>query len=95
MENMNTLNTTGGWEEIVNQNAMQRASARERVAAWKRERRLRKLLKVACMTTLACIASVILGELGLVPGWLSSIGTFVSLTLTAFTFGLYVEAEKR
>jgi hypothetical protein len=95
METMNTLNTTDGWEEIVNGNYFDRASARERVAALKKERKLRKLLKAAGLSVLACIASVVLGELGIVAGWLYAIAIIVSLALTAFNLGRYVEAEKR
>lgn len=94
MENMNTLNTNDGWEEIVNQNAMHRASAKELVATKKRERKLKKLLKAAGASLVIGIISVFLGEIGIVAGWLSTIGIAVCLKLVAFNLGRYVEAEK-
>ena len=94
MENMNTLNTNDGWEEIVNGNCIDRASARERVAAKKRERKLKKLLKAAGASLVIGIISVFLGEFGIVAGWLSTIGIAVCLTLVAFNLGRYVEVEK-
>ena len=94
MENMKTLNTTDGWGNIVNTNAMQRASARERVAAWKRERKIKKLWLGTCGLAAISLAFVILGATGAVVHWLATAVSVVSLVSASILFGRYVEVKK-
>lgn len=93
-ETMRPLNTTDSWENIVNSNAMQRASARDRVATKKRERRLRKLWLTACGLAALGLTFVILGVTGAVAGWLGSLVSVASVTAGSFVFGQYVEVKK-
>ena len=94
METMKPLNTTDGWENIVNHNAMHRASARERVAARKRERKLRKLwLSICAMATLS-LTFVILGVAGAVVGWLALPVSIVLDMAGCYLLGRYVEMKK-
>ena len=89
-----TLNTTDGWENIVNGNAVVRSSARERIAARKKERRLNKLWLSACVMATISFTFVILGATGAVSDWLA---TAVSMTLAmagCFQIGRYMEAKK-
>lgn len=95
MSTTKKLNNTDGWENIVNNNAVQRGSARARVASRKRERRLRKLLMATTILAVACIVSVILGAVGSVAGWLATIVAIVCLVFACFLFGRYVEDKKR
>lgn len=93
-ENARYLNTDDGWDEIVNENAKQRISARERVAARKRERKLRKLWLSVCVLATIGITYVILGLTGAVAGWLAMAVAIVVDMLACFLFGRYVEARK-
>ena len=93
-ENARYLNTDDGWDEIVNENAKQRISARERVAARKRERKLRKLWLSVCVLATIGITYVILGLTGAVAGWLAMAVAIVVDMLGCFLFGRYVEAKK-
>ena len=94
MENRK-LNTSDGWEDIVIGNYIKRASARERVAAWKRAYRLRKMLMATCVTAMACISTVILGAAGAMTGWLAAMVAIVCLVASSVLFGRYVEVKKR
>ena len=92
--NINTLNTTDGWESIVNGNAVMRSSARERIAARTKERRLKKLWLSTCVMSTISLTFVILGATGTVSDWLA---TAVSMTLAmtgCFQIGRYAEAKK-
>ena len=94
METMNTLNTTAGWENIVNTNCIQRASARERVAARKRMRRIKKLWLATCGLATISLAFVILGATGATAGWLATVIAIGSLVSASVLLGRYVEAKK-
>ena len=89
------LNTTDGWEEIVNANAAQRSVARERVAARKRARRIRKMGLTASVMAVASIVSVILGVTGAVVGWLAMIAAVALLAASSVLTGRYLEAKKK
>ena len=91
---MRPLNTNDGWENIVNANAMQKASARERVAAKKRERRLRKLWLSVCGATGIGITFLILGSTGACDGWLAAAVMSVSVMAGSFLLGRFVEAKR-
>ena len=91
----NPLNTDDGWENIVNANATQRSVARERVAARKLERRIRKLQMSVCVLGASAIAFVVLGAAGAVAGWLATIAAVLCLAAGCFQFGRYVEAKKQ
>ena len=93
-EQMRPLNTTDGWENIVNGNAVMRSSARERVAAWKRERRLMKLRIASCVMAAIGITFVILGATGAVIDWLATAVSLSSTMAGCFLLGRYVEAKK-
>ena len=93
-ENARYLNTDDGWEQIVSENAKQRSSARERVAARKRERKLRKLWLSVCVLATIGITYVILGITGAIAGWLAMAVAIVVDMLGCFLFGRYVEARK-
>ena len=94
METMNTLNTTDEWERIVNANALQKASARERVAARKRDRKTRKLLKVTFALCIGGIVTVILGCAGALAAWLTVSIAVVCLLASNHLLGRYLEAKK-
>ena len=93
-DQMKPLNTTDGWEEIVNHNAMKRASANERLAARKRSRKLRKMQMASTAMALACIVLVILGAAGAVAGWLTTLLAVASMIASSFLFGRFVEMKK-
>lgn len=93
-EKMRPLNTTDGWEELVNGNAVMRASARERVAARKRDCRLKKMQMAICVMAVASLASVILGAAGSAAGWLATVSAVVCLVASSMLLGRYVEAKK-
>lgn len=95
METMRMLNTTDGWEEIVNGNAVLRASARERVAARKRERKIKKLWLTTCGLATISLTFVILGVAGAVAGWLATAISVGCLVSASTLFGRYVEVKKR
>ena len=88
------LNTNDGWENIVNGNAQQRSYARERVAARKKQRRLRKLWLSACGIASLGMTFVILGVTGAVSDWLATAICVTSIAVGSFVFGRYVEARK-
>lgn len=92
---MRPLDTVGGWENIVNANAANRSVARERVAARKLERRIRKLQMSVCVLGASSIAFVVLGAAGAVAGWLATIAAVLCLAAGCFQFGCYVEAKKQ
>lgn len=89
------LNTTDGWENIVNANAAQRSTARERVAARKMERRIRKLLTSVCVTAGLGIAFVILGVTGAMVSWLAAAVAVLCLMAGCLQLGCYLEAKKK
>lgn len=93
-EQMKPLNTTDGWENIVNGNAVMRSVARERVAARKRERRLMKLRTVSCVMAVIGIAFVILGATGTVSDWFVSVVSISATMAGCFLLGRYVEAKR-
>lgn len=90
MEQNRKLNTTDGWEDIVNDNAVQRALAREQA----RKFRVRQLLLAACMMAVACIVTVVLGIAGAVAGWLTTVVAIGCLVASSFLLGRYVEVKK-
>ena len=94
MEKNRMLNTTDEWENIVNENAINRASARAKQAAWERECRLKKLWMTGCGVATLGLAFVILGVTGSVAGWLASLVSVGSVTVSSFVFGRYVEVKK-
>ena len=94
METMNTLNTNDGWENIVNSNAVMRSVARERVAARKRERKIKKLWLATCGLATISLTFVILGVTGAVAGWLATVLAVGSLAAAGIQFGRYVELKK-
>ena len=89
------LDTNGGWEQIVNDNAAQRGTARARMAALKLERRIRKLQISAFVLGASALAFVILGAAGAIAGWLTSLAAIVCLAAGCFQFGRYVEARNK
>ena len=93
-EQMRPLNTNDGWENIVNTNAMQKVSARERVAAKKRERRLRKLWLWFCGMAVIGITFLILGATGAAAEWFASAVMAVSAMAGCFLLGRFVEVKK-
>lgn len=92
--NAKELNTTDGWEYIVNGNAVMRASARERVAARKRERRIKKLWLATCGFATISITVVILGATGAMAAWLATVISVGCLVSASILFGQYVEVKK-
>lgn len=94
METMNTLNTNDGWESIVNSNYLQRSLARERVAACKRERRIKKLWLATCGLATISLTFVILGAVGAAAPWLATLIACGCLASACIIFGRYLEAKK-
>ena len=93
-EQMRTLNTTDGWEEIVNGNYLQKSFAREQVAAKKRERKIKKLWLTTCGLATLSLTFVILGAVGAVAGWLTTVISVGSLVGSSILFGRYVEVKR-
>lgn len=93
-EQMKPLNTNDGWEEIVNTNAMQKASAREREANKKRERKLRKLWLWFCGCAVICVTFLILGMTGAAAEWFASVVIALSAMAGCFLLGRFVEVKK-
>lgn len=91
---MKPLNTADGWENIVNPHAAKNGTARERVAARRKERRTKKLLTLACMLAVAAIAAVILGITGAVHSAVVTIIAGICVGMACFTFGRYLEVRK-
>lgn len=94
MEQMKRLNTTDGWESIVNGNAKQRAYERSMVAKKNRERRMTKLWLTACGLASLGLTFVILGVTGAVASWLGSLVSVTSVTAGSFVLGRFVEVKK-
>ena len=94
METMKTLNTHDGWENIINTNCIQKASARERVAARKRERKLKKLWLTTCVLATSSLTFVILGAAGAVAHWLVTAISIGCIVAASIMFGRYVEVKK-
>ena len=94
MEMNRNLNTTDEWEKIVNANAEKRGSARAKLVAWERERRLSNLLLTSCGIATLGLTFVILGATGAVADWLATLVSVVSVATGCFVFGQYVEAKK-
>lgn len=94
MEQMKKLNTTDGWENIVNGNAKQRAYERSMVAKKKRECRMTKLWLTACGLASLGLTFVILGVTGAVQDWLATGICVASIAAGSFMFGRYVEVKK-
>lgn len=97
MENIvtNPLNTTDGWENIVNANAANRSVARERVAARKLERKIKKLLMSVCVMSCTAFVFVILGATGAMAGWLATFASILCLMAGCLQLGCYLEAKKK
>lgn len=89
------LNTTDEWEDLVNGNAVQRASARERVAGHKMARKIRKLIMSVCVLSATGISFLILGATGAIVDWLTTIGATLCLAAGCFQLGRYLEAKKK
>lgn len=89
------LNTADGWENIVNANAAQRGTARERVAARKKAQRIKKMQTAVAGMAVACIVFVILGTAGAVAGWLATIAAVALLAASSMLFGRCVEAKAK
>lgn len=89
------LNTTDGWENIVNSNAAQKSAARERVASRKRERKIKKLRTATIATAAVCILFVVLGVTGAVADWLATITAAALLVASSVLFGRYFEARNK
>ena len=97
MENtsgMKPLNTVDGWENIVNPHAAKNGTARERVAARRKERRTKKLLALACVLAMAAIVTVILGIAGAVHSAVVTIVAEAFAGTGLFVFGKYTEVRK-
>ena len=93
-EYMNTLNTTDEWEELVNGRTEQKRTARDRVAAWKRERKLKKLWLSVCLMATLTLTFVILGIVGAMSGWLTATVSVGTAMAGCFQLGRYVEVKK-
>ena len=89
------LDTNGGWEAIVNANAANRSVARERVAARKLERKIKKLLMSVCVMSCTAFVFVILGATGAMAGWLATFAAIVCLMAGCLQLGCYLEAKKK
>lgn len=94
MEKNRNLNTTDGWEKIINANADHRGFARAAAESLNRDRRLKKLWLRACGIATLGITLVILGMTGAVAGWLATAIAVGSIAGSCFVFGQYVEAKK-
>jgi uncharacterized membrane protein (DUF4010 family) len=88
------LNTTDGWEEIVNTNAMNKALAREREDARKREHQLNKMLLKTFVLAVISLAFAILGITGAMISGLAIPAALVGLVITSILLGRYLEAQK-
>ena len=94
MERNINLNTTDGWESIINENAAKKAQERKILYKIERERRLRKLWLTACGIAVLGVTYVILGVTGAVADWLASVVAVGSIAGSSFVFGRYVEVKK-
>lgn len=93
-EQMKPLNTTDGWEDLVNSNCAQRRAANERLAARNRVRRLKKLWIKACSMATIALTFVILGATGGVAGWLATVLSIGATMTGCFLVGRYMELKK-
>ena len=93
-EQMRILNTTDGWEAIVNGNYQQRSFARERVAFKKRDRKIKKLWLTTCGLATISLTFLILGAVGAVAGWLTTTISVGCLVGSSILFGRYVEVKR-
>jgi hypothetical protein len=91
---MNPLNPTDGWEELVNGRTEQKRTARDRVAAWRRERKLKKLWLSVCLMATITITFVILGIFGAMSGWLTATVSIGTAMAGCFQLGRYMETKK-
>lgn len=94
MEKNRMLNTTDGWENLINENAARKAN--ERMISYKivRERKLKKMWLTACGIAVLGVTYVILGVTGAVADWLASAISVGSIAGSSFVFGRYVETKK-
>lgn len=88
------LNTTDGWESIVNVNAKKRSQ--ERAVAIRRERqfKMQKLWVSACGIVALGLTFVILGVTSAVQDWLATGICVASIAAGSFMFGRFVEVKK-
>ena len=93
-DQMRPLNTTDGWEAIVNGNYQHKSLARERVAAKKRERKIKKMWLTTCGLAAISLTFVILGAVGAAAGWLATVISIGCLVGSSILFGRYVEVKK-
>ena len=94
MEQNRLINTTDEWENIINENAAQKAQEWKIFYKIERERRLKKLWLTACGIATIGITFLILGITGAVADWLTALISVASVTTGSFVFGRYVEAKK-
>ena len=94
MEKNRKLNTTDGWDKIVNENAARKAHERMVADKAERERKLKKMWMTACGIAVLGLTYVILGATGAVADWLASLVSISSIAVSSFVFGRYVETKK-
>lgn len=94
MEQNRPLNTTDGWEDIVNTNAKRKALVRDREDMRSRERMLYKMLLKSFAFAMASLALAILGFSEAMNPGLAVPTALVSLVITCVLFGRYLEAQK-
>jgi hypothetical protein len=82
-------------EIMVNKNADVRSHARMRIAAKKRERRLKNMLLCSGLFAVAAIGAVALGAVGAIHALLAAVVSVFSTMAGCFTFGLYVASVGR
>ena len=90
----NNVNTAEEWEELVNGRTEQKRTARDRVAAWRRDRKLKKLWLSVVVTAVLTVAFVSLGIIGAMCGWLTATVSIGSAMVGCFQLGRYVEVKK-
>ena len=94
MEKNRMLNTTDGWDKIVNENAARKAYKRMAADKAKQDRKLKKMWMTACGIAVLGLTYVILGMTGAVADWLASLVSISSIAVSSFVFGRYVETKK-
>lgn len=82
-------------ENMVNNNSDIRSCARYRVAAKKRERRLKKIRNAGLGLALLAIVTVALGSVDAIHPYLAAAVAVVSTMAACFAGGMYTEARKR
>lgn len=82
-------------ENMVNKNSDLRNCARERAAAKKLERRLKKMLMTIYAFLIAASATVLLCCIGATHIWLTCAVVMVCVMAVCFVSGMYVEAVIR